>query len=1408
LGSILLAVIVAFGAAKALARPNIRDAFFTVYPDAVGTAIETVPSQLNHCGVCHYEFTGGGLRNPYGVRLGEVLGNFPNNPNGRRQAVLSIEYQDPDGDGFSTMIEVTDTTTFGNTPTFPGLTPANVGNVASVTLTEIQGHLVPITGGDTTPPDVAVIAPNGGETLVANSATLVQWFATDPSGVAAIAIYLSDDNGLTFKPIALGLSNTGSHTWFPANRPTTLAIIRVVATDNAFNQGQDDSNSVFAIESPPGGIVPTTLRDFDQPGSQPFEAGILNPPEACAVCHGNYDTTVEPYFNWQGSMTSQASRDVLFMANMVIANQDAPDSGDLCLRCHLPRGWLQGRSVPTDGSQMLSTDKSGVSCDFCHRLVDPIYDPSENPPEDAAILAALSFPASNFDNGMATIDPTGARRGPFLNASTGHPVLVSPFHREAALCGTCHDVSNPAFEKDGSGNYVPNTFDAPATDFSAHTLVPVERTYSEWFYSGYNTPGGVFAPEFGGNLDFVSTCQDCHMRDVTGEGCNFGTPPTRDDLPLHDITGGSTWLPGLLGTLFPTEVNETALQAGIARARYMLQNAADLAVVQEDTQLKVTITNNSGHKLPTGYPEGRRMWINVRFYDAEMALVSESGAYDPNTGVLSHDAESKIYDIEPGLDEVTAPLVGVDPGPSFHFVLNNKIFKDNRIPPRGFTNSTYADFGGAPVAYSYSDGQYWDDTFYAVPPGATSVEVTLYYQSTSKEFIEFLRDENITNTKGQEIYDLWNDNEKCPPEVMQTTTIALAQCFADADCDDGQYCNGSETCDINGQCQPGTPFDCDDGVDCTVDSCNETTDTCDNVPDDGFCDDGLYCTGSETCDTLLGCQASTPVVCDDGVSCTVDSCNEVTDVCDYVPDNGLCDNGLYCDGVETCDPLLGCQASTPVICDDGVECTVDSCNEATDTCDFVPDDGFCDDGLYCNGAEFCDTLLDCQAGTNPCSNTTCDEASDRCTDCLTDADCDDGAYCNGSETCDTGNGICQPGTSIDCNDGIDCTADSCNEATDACNHDPNDTFCENGLYCDGAETCDALLGCQAGTTVDCNDGVACTVDSCNETADTCDHLPDDTSCDDGLYCNGTETCDPLLDCLPGEGPCPGQECDEINDTCIGCSTDDECDDADVCTADTCGAGACAFNPKTYGDIDGNGFITLADLFCVLDGFSGDFSRCSFEQDDIHGSCGPGMSNCCPNGVISLGDLFAVLDAFGGNAACCKPPAPPAVRAVRELSARGAANTDDTRTVRTSADLTFEADRLDLSPGESTAIDLYLSGTGHLRGYEFAVSVSGGEQGALLVESVEVDTSRRDHVFMGHEMLDAADTEGHRALAAVTYDPVRFRSRAYLGSIVVWATEDARGEFMIKLDGQRSSFLVDTEEVVPLRLPSGLKITIR
>jgi hypothetical protein len=534
--------------------------------------------------------------------------------------------------------------------------------------------------------------------------------------------------------------------------------------------------------------APTTLNDFILPGSQPNQSGNLESPDKCDNCHGGYDIAVEPAFNWRGSMMSQAARDPLFYACLAIANQDAPESGDLCIRCHTPPGWLGGNSTPTDGSALTTSDREGVSCDFCHRLVKPTQlgvNPYPDDPdyttgtysEDQAYLGTLTEIPETEADGMYIVDSDNAKRGPFVETVARHQYYYSPFHREAALCGTCHDVSNPAFTKDANGKYVPNDFDAPAPDFDPYSMFPIERTYSEWLMSSYNSPEGVYAPQFGGNKDTVRTCQDCHMRDTTGVGCNKNGAPVRDDLPHHDLTGGNTFIPSTIESVFPGETDPAALDSGVVRARRMLQKAAtvDLTVESSGSQhlATVRVTNETGHKLPSGYPEGRRMWLNIRAYDSLGNLVYESGAYDTSTGVLTHDSDAKIYEIKPGLTSGLAGTLGLTPGTSFHFVVNDTIYSDNRIPPRGFTNTNFETIQSPPINYSYADGQYWDDTQYLIPGAATQITAVLYYQTTSKEYVEFLRDENTTNDWGDTLYDLWTANGKSAPEAMNGDTASV-----------------------------------------------------------------------------------------------------------------------------------------------------------------------------------------------------------------------------------------------------------------------------------------------------------------------------------------------------------------------------------------------------------------------------------------------------------------------------------------------------------------------------------------------------------------------------------------------------------------------------------------------------------
>ncbi len=119
-----------------------------------------------------------------------------------------------------------------------------------------------------------------------------------------------------------------------------------------------------------------------------------------------------------------------------------------------------------------------------------------------------------------------------------------------------------------------------------------------------------------------------------------------------------------------------------------------------------------------------------------------------------------------------------------------------------------------------------------------------------------------------------------PQPFALVVTAALSECDADADCDDGVFCNGAETC-VDGGCQAGSDpcpgqvcdedpqictdclvdADCDDGVGCTVGACDPAANTCSHTPDDALCDDGFLCNGAETCDPAAGCLGGTLIDC-------------------------------------------------------------------------------------------------------------------------------------------------------------------------------------------------------------------------------------------------------------------------------------------------------------------------------------------------------------------------------------------------------------------------------------------------------------------------------------------------------------------------------------------------------------------
>jgi len=486
-----------------------------------------------------------------------------------------------------------------------------------------------------------------------------------------------------------------------------------------------------------------------------------------------------------------------------------------------------------------------------------------------------------------------------------------------------------------------------------------------------------------------------------------------------------------------------------------------------------------------------------------------------------------------------------------------------------------------------------------------------------------------------------DDGVACTDDSCDEDTDSIVNVASDGNCDDGQFCNGTETCDAVLDCQAGTAPSTDDGVACTDDSCDEGADVIVNAVNNGNCDDGAFCNGAESCDAASGCQAGAAPSTDDGVACTDDSCDEDTDVIVNAVNDGNCDDGAFCNGAETCDAAIGCEAGEAPSTDDGVECTDDSCDEDTDVIVNAVNDGNCDDGAFCNGAESCDAAIGCEAGEAPstddgveCTDDSCDEDTDSIVNAVNDGNCDDGAFCNGAESCDAAIG-CEAGEAPSTDDGVECTDDSCDEDTDSIVNAVNDGNCDDGAFCNGAETCDAAIGCEAGEAPSTDDGVECTDDSCDEDTDVIVNAVNDGNCDDGAFCNGAETCDAAIGCEAGEAPstddgveCTDDSCDEDTDSIVNAVNDGNCDDGAFCNgAETCDAASGCEAGEAPSTDDG---VECTDDSCdedtdsivnaVNDGNCDDGAFCNgAETCDAGSGCQAGAAPSTDDGVACTDD---------------------------------------------------------------------------------------------------------------------------------------------------------------------------------------------
>jgi MYXO-CTERM domain-containing protein len=168
------------------------------------------------------------------------------------------------------------------------------------------------------------------------------------------------------------------------------------------------------------------------------------------------------------------------------------------------------------------------------------------------------------------------------------------------------------------------------------------------------------------------------------------------------------------------------------------------------------------------------MWLELVVLDASGDVVSGSGLYDATEAMLLADPQLRTYEVK----------LGEGGTPSFHFIRNDTVVEDTRIPPEGFRAP--ADRDMAPVGRDYADGaggfRHSDEASYdllACGSGELTLRARLLYQSTTREYVEFLRDEAPASLEpgvgnwGERAYLAWREHGGDEPVQMQEATAAL-----------------------------------------------------------------------------------------------------------------------------------------------------------------------------------------------------------------------------------------------------------------------------------------------------------------------------------------------------------------------------------------------------------------------------------------------------------------------------------------------------------------------------------------------------------------------------------------------------------------------------------------------------------
>ncbi len=131
-------------------------------------------------------------------------------------------------------------------------------------------------------------------------------------------------------------------------------------------------------------------------------------------------------------------------------------------------------------------------------------------------------------------------------------------------------------------------------------------------------------------------------------------------------------------------------------------------------------------------------------------------------------------------------------------------------------------------------------------------------------------------------------------------------------------------------------------------------------------------------------------------------------------------------------------------------------------------------------------------------------------------------------------------------------------------------------------------------------------------------------------------------------------------------------------------------------------------------------------------------------------------------------------------------------------------------GGFVEVNVFVTKATGVRVYELYLNVAGGDSGTLELDSISVDSKKKNFLFSGDAILPAIDKKGKRVAVVNQNDgrDIAAGSQAYLATFKYKVSPDASGKFQVSINTQKSYMSDSNVQNIAYSAPATTEITVR